>query len=188
MTVRNGTAATATTDVLGALGLRPDDPVAGGVPPRRDRRHNHGEPYSNDLIIARIHQWAALYGAPPTKTDLDGPKLRRLADRAAQKAAAALERVTRFEVGDWPAETTIRDRFGTVNAALELAGYPRVLPGRPSRAGASTLPAAGESALRGYFRDVARARVTGDPFALKSALLMLAMSALREAERLDGTA
>lgn len=172
-------------DLEGSLGLRPDEPVAPGVPARRDRRHNHGPAFTNDLIIARIHQWAALYGAPPTKTDLDGTKLRALAERAAEKARTAMERVTRFESGDWPGETTIRERFGSVNDALELAGYPRVGPGRSGRATASALPRSGEPALRLYFRDVARARAAGDRLQLKAALLTLAMSALREAERLD---
>lgn len=176
------------TDLLGELGLHDADheAVAAGIPPRRDRRHKHGPPYTNDLIIARLHQWAALYGGPPTKTDLDGPKLRSLADRAGTKAREAMERVTRFERGDWPGEATIRERFGSVNDALELAGYPRVPPGRPRRAMPSALPQAGESALRGYFRDVAHARAAGDALRLKAALLTLAMSALREAERLDG--
>ena len=42
--------------------------------------------------------------------------------------------------------------------------------------------------MRGYFFEVAQARSAGDVLRLKSALYTLAMSAIREADRIDGGA
>jgi hypothetical protein len=126
VSVRNRTTAVS-MDLLGALGIRegaaPELAHDADVPERQDRRHKHGEPYSDDLIVARIHQWATRFGGPPTKTDWDGPK---------------------------------------------------------------SLPKMGAEALRGYVREVAQARLQGDQLRLKASLYTLAMSAIREADRIDG--
>lgn len=183
--------ATPTTDLLGALGLdaRPAAPelALDEIPPRRDRRHQHGPPYADEELLDRIVRWERIYGAPPTKTDWDAPKLRKMLERALGKVSQLTERIQRYESGDWPAEVTVRDRFGSVNDARPRCGYPAVPPGRPARSATPDLrPKAGESALRGYFRDVAQARGAGDALALKAALYTLAMSAIREADRIDG--
>lgn len=186
-------------DLFGALGLRapgtpaptpasePEPELDGGVPDRRDRRHQHGDPYGSDLILERIRLWDEMHGAPPTKTDWDGPKLRILRARARARWETCCERVRRFEEGDWPSEATVREHFGSVNAARGQAGYAPVAAGRPAKSATPILrPKMGETALRTYFRGVASARQRGDTLALKAALYTLAMSAIREADRIDG--
>lgn len=160
-----------------------DEPV---IPPRRDRRHNHGQARSDEQIIERVHLWARVMGTPPTKTDWDGPKLRRLAQRAADNLTAAVARVHRFETGDWPSEASVRERFGSVNAALVQAGYPPVPTGRPARTAApQRRVGTGELALGRYFDAVRDARAAGDATRLRLALETLAISAMREADRLE---
>jgi hypothetical protein len=189
----------ASIDLLGSLGLKgpdhmrgkpasePEPQNDGGIPERRDRRHQHGQPYGKELILERIGLWEEQYGAPPTKTDWDGPKLRVLRDRARARWEACSERVRRYEDGDWPSEVTVREHFGSVNAARAEAGYPPVPVGRPAKSSTPDVrPKMGEAALRGYFRAVAQARGANDTLALKSALYTLAMSAIREADRIDG--
>lgn len=182
------------TDLLGSLGIgSPPEPsfelAPDEIPPRRERRHLHGPPYTEEELLDRLTRWERIYGAPPTKTDWDAPKLRRMLSRAVAKTNELAERVRRFEAGDWPAETTVRERFGSVNAARVQAGYPAVPPGRrPKSATPDVRPKSGEAALRGYFFAVAQARQAGDALALKGALYTLAMSAIREADRIDGGA
>lgn len=69
------------------------------------------------LIIERIQEWVALYGAPPA-----------IADWSPQHARQALgdeARAQRFESADgrWPWFTIVFDRFGSWNDALEAAGF-----------------------------------------------------------------
>lgn len=104
------------------------------IPPRRDRRHNHGKPYTDEQLVARIRLWARVTGAPPSKSDWTPSKLRLFAGAARARAAAHLRTVALYEMGDWPSETAVRDRFGSFSAALVAAGFEPRPPGRPPRA------------------------------------------------------
>jgi hypothetical protein len=180
----------ASIDLLGDLGLRHptnhNDHQHSEVPERHDRRHGHGEPYTDALILARIRQWARITGAPPTKSDWNPARLRQFARRATVHAEKHLRKVALFELGDWPSESTVRERFGSLNAALVAAGFQPRAAGRPAASVTSVgRPRTGADALRGYFRTVMDARGSGDPSVLKTALYVLAMSAIREADRIS---
>lgn len=169
------------------------DPAPVRVPRRRDRRHRHGKPYSDEQIIARISLWAKLTGAPPTKADWTPAKLRSRAAAAREAIECKLRLIALYELGDFPSETTVRERFGSLNAALELAGFEPRPTGRPPRpendaaARAIRRPKVGEDALRGYFERTAELRAEwGEGPALKSALYELALSAIAEADRIVG--
>lgn len=169
------------------------DPAPVRVPRRRDRRHRHGKPYSDEQIIARISLWAKLTGEPPTKADWTPAKLRSRATAAREAIECKLRLIALYELGDFPSETTVRERFGSLNAALELAGFEPRATGRPPRPDndaamrAAPKPKAGEKALRGYFDKVAELREQwGEGPALKAALYDLALSAIAEADRIIG--
>jgi hypothetical protein len=161
------------------------------LPRRRDRRHHHGKRYSDQQIIARIQLWAKLTGRPPSKADWTPAKLRRLAAKAKDVIEQYVRIVALYEAGDFPSETTVRERFGSLNDALVLAGYEPRATGRPAKpeneeaAAGRPRPKTGETALGNYFRSAQLAREEGGP-ALKLALYDLALSAIREADRIAG--
>jgi hypothetical protein len=163
------------------------------VPRRRDRRHRHGKPYSDEQIIARIMLWAKLTGDAPTKADWTPAKLRSRAAAAREEIERKLRLIALYELGDFPSETTVRDRFGSMNAALALAGFEPRPPGRPPRpdneacARKVRKPKVGQDALASYFKRTEKLREKwGDGQALKGALYELALSAIAEADRIQG--
>jgi hypothetical protein len=151
---------------------------------RRDRRHRHGKPFTDEQIIGRIQLWAQIVGRPPAKADWNPSRLRLYAKRARDIIDKHLRAIALYELGDFPSETTVRARFGSLNAALELAGFePRPTGRQPVSDIPQRKPHVGAIALRGYVRDVERAREQDDPWALKQALYDLAMSAIAEGDR-----
>ena len=72
--------------------------------------------WTADILIARIQEWAALYGEPPASNDWNSWQARvALGDEA---------RARRFENDDhWPWFTTVVQRFGSWNAAIRQAGF-----------------------------------------------------------------
>lgn len=72
------------------------------------------------VLIARIQEWARIYGDPPAMNDWNPTSARSMHDEA---------RARRWEDADgyWPWFTTVVNRFGTWNAGIEAAGFePRV--------------------------------------------------------------
>lgn len=129
--MRNGTCGFCDTPVVDEPAaverpaLRVADPVPekARIPRRRERGHNHGKAYTDEQIIARIQLWARLTGRPPSKADWTPARLRKLAATARGIVTKHLQVVALYELGDFPSETTVRTRCGSLNAALVQAGY-----------------------------------------------------------------
>lgn len=155
------------------------------IPRRRDRRHLHGRPYSDEQILGRIKLWAHVVGSPPSKADWTPAKLRRAAATARGVVERHLTRVALYEMGDFPSETTVRDRFGSMNSALVQAGFEPRPTGRPPVSGKGTglRPKIGRPALAEYMEKVSEL-LDGDQAQLKHALYDLSLSALYLADRI----
>jgi hypothetical protein len=114
-------------------------------------------------------------------------------EQVRERAATArghIERHTRllalYEMGDFPAETTVRTRFGSMNSALVRAGFePRDAGRQPTTRKGIGKPKIGRDALAEYIADV-QAHLDGDQVELKARLYTLAMSAFWFADRLAG--
>lgn len=166
------------------------DVPAPRIPRRRDRRHRHGRPYTDEQIIARIRLWAELTGEPPTKAAWTTAKLRKYAANARKIVEKHLRTVALYELGDFPSETTVRDRFGSMNGALVAAGFEPRSAGRPNRPENDPpipKPKVGGAALCAYYSTTVEERLSdgGGP-GLKKALYDLALSAILEADRIRG--
>lgn len=156
------------------------------IPRRRDRRHKHGKPYSDEQILARIKLWAQVVGSPPSKADWTPSKLKSAAATARGVVERHLTRVALYELGDFPSETTVRERFGSMNSALVQAGFEPRPTGRQPTTGTNigTRPKIGRAALRDYMNHVTEL-LDGDEAQLKRALYDLSLSALYLADRLS---
>lgn len=96
--------------------------------PRKERRRR---PYGDDEIIAAIKAWAEFHdGEPPSSPDWNPAARRRFAANLIAKARWHLGRARMFEEGPWPSVQTVRQRFGSMNAALVAAGFEPRAPGR----------------------------------------------------------
>jgi Homing endonuclease associated repeat len=85
-------------------------------------RERRARSFSTDEIIQAIRQWTARYGEPPTTTDWEPARARRLGQSW---------RADRFESERWPSARMVRRQFPTFNAAIEAAGLvPRPAPSR----------------------------------------------------------
>ena len=81
--------------------------------------------FSRDEIVAAVRRWFETYGDPPTMTDWEPARARRLKQDW---------RAQRFEGGGWPSARMVRGQFSTFNAAIEAAGLtPRPAPARVRR-------------------------------------------------------
>jgi hypothetical protein len=78
--------------------------------------------YTADEILEAIRRWARRYGQPPTSSDWEPARARRMGQPW---------RAARFEAGEWPTVRMVRGRFGSFNAAVRAAGLrPRRAPTR----------------------------------------------------------
>jgi hypothetical protein len=75
--------------------------------------------YSRDEILAAMRRWRDKYGEPPTMTDWEPARARRL--RMAWRAE-------RFESDSWPTTRIVIGHFSSFSEAVKLAG----LPARPA--------------------------------------------------------
>jgi hypothetical protein len=158
------------------------------VPRRRDRRHKHGRPYTDEQILARIKLWAELLGSPPTKADWNVARLKQLEATARGTIERHLRRIALYQLGDFPSETTVRDRFGSMNAAIVMAGYEPRPTGRPPTSNPYNgrdykHPGIGRSALTEHFEAV-QGLLDEDRARLKAALYDLSLSALFWADKI----
>ena len=156
------------------------------IPRRRDRRHKHGKPYSDEQILARIKLWTQVVGSPPSKADWTPSKLKRAAATARGVVERHLTRVALYELGDFPSETTVRERFGSMNSALVQAGFELRPTGRQPTTGTNigTRPKVGRKAIAAYMEAVTDL-LDGDEAQFKRALYDLSLSALYLADRLS---
>lgn len=158
------------------------------IPRRRDRAHKRGRPYSDEQIIARIKLWAEITGLPPSKADWNVSRLKQLEATAVATVDRHLRRIALYRLGDFPSETTVRARFGSLNAALVLAGFEPRANGRPPKSGnrpGVPRPEVGRAAL-GECYGVVQGVLDGDQIALKGALYQLGLSAILWADKIDG--
>jgi hypothetical protein len=97
-------------------------------------------------------------------------------------------RVERFYEGDWPSVATVRNHFGSLNAAVREAGFEPRPQGRQRRRTVPTAdvqaPAVEASTLAMRVRAVTEARRSSDRAALEGALRDLAAASLNWADRL----
>jgi len=149
--------------------------------PARIRGHR-----GRDAVLFALGAWHDLYGAPPTMADWEPSRARRLGQPW---------RVERYAAGDWPSMRTVRYHFGTLKAAVEAAGLTPREAGRRTAAAvwvereawvrrAQASAALNATTLAVAVRAVADARTGGEGQALRSALVDLAVTALRWAETL----
>ena len=95
---------------------------------RREVRNKQSRPrrapgsYTRERIIDAIQSWTAHFGAPPTTTDWEPSRARRLGQEW---------RAERFESGEWPSAKVVSARFGSFNSAITASGRtPRRAPMR----------------------------------------------------------
>jgi len=89
--------------------------------------------WTEEEVIAKIKEWVELYGDIPAATDWNSSDTRRAARHHAGLAHDWLERVRRFEGGEYPWTGTVYKLFGGWNKAIEAAGFdprPPVAQGR----------------------------------------------------------
>jgi hypothetical protein len=78
--------------------------------------------FSADEILAKIREWATLHGEPPSMSDWEPSRARRLGQPW---------RAERFEDGNWPSVRMVVAQFGRFNDAVAKAGVaPRRRPSR----------------------------------------------------------
>lgn len=170
------------------LVVREGNQLQAVIPKRKDRRGPATRGFTDDDLIDRIHLFALITGAPPTKTSWNPSRVRQLLGSLRDKSRNWARLIALYDAGDWPSEATIRERFGSLNAALVLAGYDARTAGtqwkdpegpRPKRR-----PAYGKQALEDAYAQAQEARVQDDKEALSDALYDLAVTAFTEADRL----
>jgi Homing endonuclease associated repeat len=162
--------------------------TAAGLRPRPRPVHPRGRVLSREDIVSAIQAWERLYGEPPAMADWAPARARRLGHEW---------RAQRYHAGSWPHLTTVLNKFGTMGAAVEAAGFPPRPRGRHARAESeihpytqawvsSQLSAAegpsGSGVLGARVRAVAEARQQCDATALRGALIDLATAALSYAD------
>jgi hypothetical protein len=77
---------------------------------------------SQQWILDSIHEWAKLFGHPPSATDWNPAHAisRKMYWKADRYKATGRK---------WPSPTLVRTHFGTWNTALKLCGYPPLTNG-----------------------------------------------------------
>lgn len=112
------------------------------IPERIERRGGDNEGWSPKEILDRVKLWALVCGRPPAHADWNPSKLRRSEERLLFRARRHARLIELYEAGDFPSPWTVREHFGSMNAALVAAGFdPRsagrqpgpVVPGAPAK-------------------------------------------------------
>jgi hypothetical protein len=153
--------------------------AAAGLRPRRRPTRVRRPLRSADSVLESIRSWVERYGETPGMADWDPPRAR---------AIGQMWRVARFYEGDWPNVATVRHHFGTLNAAVQKAGFEPRPRGRRKRR--STVPPPAPAAHADASTVVLRVRAVGeaqrasDRGALEGALRDLSAACLNWADRL----
>ena len=74
-------------------------------------------------VVAKIKEWEALYGEIPGANDWNSSNSRAAVWRSTARASYWIERVQRFESGEWPWTGTVHKLFGSWNNAIRKAGF-----------------------------------------------------------------
>lgn len=157
------------------------------VVPKRVERRGNTRGWTDEEMLDRVRLWAVIVGRPPTFADWHPSQLDIQAKKLTttlRKRLSAQEEIRRlFEAGDWPGATAVRRHFGSLNAALVIAGFePRQRGGQPSELRPVHRP--GPKAVGELVADVEQAREDEDRAKLRESLYQLAVAALTEADRL----
>ena len=160
------------------------------VAPRPGKPRSRHNQLDDEELLDKVRLWAAIVGKPPTSTAWAPSRLNEVVMRqmaTLRKRLEAWREIQRlYEEGDWPHHHTMMRRFGSMNAALALAGFeprgPGNQPGVPRR---PTAPQPiGQEALERRLDDIGKARGRTDPDRLRAALYDLAIAAMTEADRM----
>ena len=147
-----------------------------------------GNGYTHDEILLRVRLWAVITGRPPAQKQWHISEVRKQAGRLRTRLDYHERAIGLYEAGDWPATTTVVNRFGSFNAALVAAGFeargPGQQPGVPVVPGHPWRPMWGEGPLEEAFERSREARAAEDDDALREALLEVAIAAFNEADRI----
>jgi hypothetical protein len=139
---------------------------------------------SSGVILEAIVAWNARYGEPPTTTDWDPPRARRVGQEW---------RIGRYYEGDWPSHATVRHHFGTLSKAIVEAGLTPRRPGtrsaarQPGQAGLDPVAAPQQQILALRVRSVGAAARGGESAQLAEALNDLAIAALSWRDEIRGS-
>jgi hypothetical protein len=143
-----------------------------------------------DQVVAAIVEWTRRYGQPPTQTDWDPARARRLGQEW---------RVARYRADDWPSLNTVIRHFGSLGRAVRAAGLEPRAPGVHGRdearrspgnllavvaANAATVKGADGPLLARRVSAVAAARAAQDTDRMRRALIDVAAAAVRWADDL----
>jgi hypothetical protein len=152
-----------------------------------------GNGYTHDEILDRVRLWALIFGRPPSRREWHVSEIRRQMARERVRLEHMERAESLYEAGDWPATTTVVNRFGSMNVALVAAGFAARGPGQqpdvpvvPGKPWSSRKPVYGEEPLNEAHERVREARAAEDEDGLANALIELAMCAFTEADRLQG--
>lgn len=158
------------------------------VPPRdarsKSNRHKHWE---DEDILDRVRLWALIVGKPPTLYAWSPYRTKQIIEtqigKLRTRVSAHTELKALWEAGDWPSTSLVIDRFGSVNAALVMAGFE---PRNPGEHHADLQPVHREKkTFVEYVADVDQAREEGGGEPLRKALYQLAVASLTEADRMS---
>jgi hypothetical protein len=151
---------------------------AAGFSARRTPSRRRPHISAPEAVLSAIRAWNDRYGSPPTMTDWDPARARRVGQEW---------RIARYYENDWPSLATVRYHYKTLNLAVTAAGLEPRRPGAqpPSAAVAPRRqspqsPAQHMLALR--VRSVATAARHEDSAGLVAALNDLAATALNWAD------
>lgn len=138
--------------------------------------------WTPEELVAKVHEWADLYGDVPSATDWNPADLRGAVDRSTERAAMWLARLDRFNSGEWPWTGTVYNRFGRWNDMIRAAGE---VP-RPAHGGQPNIRLEYDTAkLNTMTRRVGAAETTEER---KTALRDLALTAWTMADDLEDAA
>lgn len=156
------------------------------VPRRPEKKRTQDKAWLPEEIIARVQLWALIVGRPPTRQDWHPSRRNASMEKLLARARAFTRMQWLYKQGDWPGIETVCNHFGSLNAALMIAGYEPRGPGRERGGSYLPRPAAevGPEVIADRQQLVDKARATGDPDRLKLALYELGIAAMTEADRL----
>lgn len=161
------------------------------VPPRDARsKSNRHRNWDDEEILDRVRLWALIVGKAPTLYAWSPYRTEQIIKsqigKLRTRVDAHQEMRRLFEVGDWPSTSLVIDRFGSVNAALVMAGFEARSPGNQE---SELRPVHRErKSVSDYAAEVHELRSQGGGEELRHALYQLAVAALTEADRMGAKA
>ena len=153
---------------------------------RPEKKRVNATRWDPEQIIACVRLWALIVGRPPTRQDWHPTRRNASMEKLVARARAFTRMQWLYRNGDWPGVETVTNHFGSLNAALMIAGFEPRGPGRERGTSYQPRPAleVGPDVIAERQAGVERARDEGDSGGLKLALYELGIAAMTEADRL----